>query len=62
MVNLSCCNKSGVQAIFYYSKESLILTSKILSWSEDLTTFWISKRSTFPWALQLRSLTLFEKN
>ena len=37
------------------------MASKILGWSEDLTTFRIGKRSTFLLNLQLKSLTLFEE-
>ena len=37
IINLSWCNKGGVQGFFYYSKGSLILTSKIFDWSEDET-------------------------
>ena len=48
-----------MQEIFFYY--SLILTSKILDWSEDLTTSWISERSTFLWTLESKSLTLFEE-
>lgn len=37
IINLSWCDKGGVQGFFYYSKGSLILTSKIFDWSEDET-------------------------
>ena len=39
---------------------SLILTRKILGWSEDLTSY-LNERSTFLWALESKSLTLFEE-
>ena len=38
---------------------SLILTRKILGWSEDLTSY-LNER-TFLWALESESLTLFKE-
>ena len=45
------------KSFFYYSKGSLILTSKILGWSEDVT-LQITEHGTF--LLTLQSRTLFE--
>ena len=50
-----------MQQIFLLFKVSLILTNKILGWSEDLRTFWTSEHSTSLLTLQLRSLTMLKK-
>ena len=43
-----------MQLIFLLFKVSLILTNKILGWSEDLRTFWTSEHSTSLLTLQIK--------